>query len=148
VREGLELAEEYKLPRALRAFITEHHGTGRIQYFLEKAKERGDGGVNATEFIYPGPIPQTAETAVCMLADGVEAAARVLHDPTPAKIRELVEHIVRQRMDQGQLREAPLTLRQIELIKEHFARVLIGMYHNRIDYPAASGGITSEFASA
>jgi hypothetical protein len=83
-----------------------------------------------------------------MLADGVEAAARVLHEPTPDKIREVVDHIVRQRMEQGQLNEAPLTLRQIGVVKEQFTRVLAGMYHNRIDYPASSGGVTSEFASA
>lgn len=148
VREGLELAEEFKLPRALRAFITEHHGTGAISYFLEKARERDAlTPPNAAEYAYPGPLPQSAETAVVMLADGVEAATRVLHDPTPEKIREVVDHIVRQRMEQGQLKDAPLTLRQIDMIKDEFTRVLVGMYHNRIDYPAASGGVTSEFAS-
>jgi putative nucleotidyltransferase with HDIG domain len=151
VREGLELAGEYKLPRALRAFITEHHGTGTISYFLDKARQRDSGQVsppNVAEYVYPGPLPQSAETAVVMLADGVEAAARVLHEPTPEKIRNVVDHIVRQRMEQGQLDDAPLTLRQIEIIKDEFTRVLVGMYHNRIDYPAQSGGVTSEFASA
>jgi hypothetical protein len=150
VREGLELAAEYKLPRALRAFITEHHGTGTISYFLDKARQGGGEGQSpdAAEYIYPGPLPQSAETAVVMLADGIEAAARVVHEPTPEKIREVVEHIVRQRMEQGQLTDAPLTLRQIEIIKEEFTRVIVGMYHNRIDYPTATGGITSEFASA
>jgi putative nucleotidyltransferase with HDIG domain len=148
VRDGLDLAEEHNLPKTVRAFITEHHGTARISYFLDRARERDGGVVNPAEFAYPGPTPQSAETAVCMLADGVEAAARVLQDPTPHKIRELVEHIVRQRVEQGQLRDAPLTLRQLEIVKEQFARVLLGMYHSRIDYPAASGGVTSEFASA
>jgi putative nucleotidyltransferase with HDIG domain len=150
VREGLELAAEYKLPRALRAFITEHHGTGTISYFLDKARQGGVEGQSpdAAEYVYPGPLPQSAETAVVMLADGIEAAARVVHDPTPDKIREVVDHIVRQRMEQGQLADAPLTLRQIEIIKDEFTRVIVGMYHNRIDYPAATGGITSEFASA
>jgi putative nucleotidyltransferase with HDIG domain len=147
VREGLELASEHKLPPALAAFITEHHGTGMITYFLDKARERDGGYPDTQEFAYPGPVPQTAETAVCMLADGVEAAARVLHDPTPEKIREVIDHIVRQRMEQGQLRDAPLTLKQLNQVKEAFARVLIGQYHNRIDYPASSGGVTSEFAS-
>jgi len=147
VREGLELAEQYRLPRVLRAFITEHHGTGSISYFLEKAKERDGTVANTAEFLYPGPIPQSAETAVVMLADGVEAAARVLNEPTPQRVREVVEHIVRQRVEQGQLRAAPLTLRQLEVVKDEFTRVLSGMYHNRVDYPTASGGITSEFAS-
>lgn len=147
VREGLELAAQYKLPRALRAFITEHHGTGTITYFLDKARQR-ETQTDASEYLYPGPRPQSAETAVVMLADGVEASARVLHEPTPQRIRDVVEHIVKQRMEQGQLVEAPLTLRQIERIKDELTRVLTGMFHNRIDYPAASGGVTSEFRSA
>ncbi len=148
VGEGLELADEFNLPRALRAFITEHHGTGAISYFFQKAKERPDEPPpDPADYAYPGPLPQTAETAVVMLADGVEAATRVLSEPTPQRIREVVDHIIRQRIEQGQLRDAPLTLRQLEIIREEFARVLTGMYHNRIDYPAASGGITSGFAS-
>ena len=148
VHEGLVLADQYKLPRALRAFITEHHGTGTISYFLDKARRAEAGTPNTDEFAYPGPRPQTAETAVVMLADGIEASARVLHEPTPQRIRDLIEHIVRQRMEQGQLAEAPLTLRQIEMVKDEFTRVLVGMFHNRIDYPTASGGVTSGFASA
>lgn len=147
VREGLELAEQHGVPRAVRAFIAEHHGTGEISYFLEKAKERDAGVANPGEYVYPGPRPQSAETAVAMLADGVEAAVRVLNEPAPERVREVVDHIVRQRMEQGQLRDAPLTLRQIDTIKAEFTRVLSGMYHNRIDYPATSGGVTSEFAS-
>ena len=147
VREGLEMAEEHKLPRALRAFITEHHGTGSIAYFLEKAKERDTMAPDPVDYMYPGPLPQTAETAVVMLADGVEAATRVLGEPTPDKIRDVVGHIVKQRMEQGQLRDAPLTLKQIDIVKDEFVRVLSGMYHNRIDYPTSSGGVTSEFAS-
>ena len=146
VREGMELAAEHGVPRAVRAFITEHHGTASIAYFLEKAKER-DSGVNPSEFAYPGPRPQSAETAVAMLADGVEAAVRVLSEPNPERVREVVDHILKQRIEQGELRDAPLTLRQLDIIKEEFTRVLAGMYHNRIDYPASSGGITSEFAN-
>jgi cyclic-di-AMP phosphodiesterase PgpH len=145
VREGLEMAEEHGVPTALRPFITEHHGTGQITYFLEKARERDGGNLNQADFAYPGPTPQTAETAIVMLADGVEASAHVLNDPTPERIREVIAHIVRQRIDQGQLRDAPLTLKQLEIVKEQFARVLIGMYHHRIDYPRSSGGVTGEF---
>ena len=145
VLEGLELAEEHKLPRGVHAFIREHHGTGPIAYFLEKAKERDGVPTNTAEFAYPGPSPRSVETAIVMLADGVEAAVRVLNDPTPQKIREVVDRIVRQRMDQGQLREAPITLAQLEMVKEQFTRVLAGMYHSRIDYPASSGGISAEF---
>jgi putative nucleotidyltransferase with HDIG domain len=147
VREGAELATENGLPGGVRSFIMEHHGTAPITYFLEKARERDGAPLNPSDFAYPGPIPQTAETAIVMLADGIEASAHVLHDPTPLKIRDVIDHIVRQRIDQGQLREAPLTLKQLEVVKEQFARVLVGMYHHRIDYPAASGGVTAEFAS-
>jgi putative nucleotidyltransferase with HDIG domain len=147
VRAGLDLADEYKLPKAIADFIPEHHGTARISYFLEKAKERDTTVIpNEAEFAYPGPLPRTAETAICMLADGVEAAGRVVADPTPEKIRDVVDHIVRQRIEQGQLREAPLTLKQIEIVKAEFVRVLSGMYHSRVDYPAKSGGVTAEFA--
>nr|MBA3891878.1 metal-dependent phosphohydrolase [Gemmatimonadaceae bacterium] len=146
IREGLELAAQHGVPRAVRAFISEHHGTGSISYFLEKAKER-DGSVNAADFTYPGPRPQSAETAVAMLADGVEAAVRVLNEPNADRVREVVRHIMKQRMDQGELRDAPVTLRQLDTIEREFTRVLAGMYHNRIEYPAASGGVTSEFAS-
>jgi putative nucleotidyltransferase with HDIG domain len=147
VLEGLELAEEHKLPRGVIPFIREHHGTGPITYFLEKAKERDGTPANTAEFAYPGPVPRSIETAVVMLADGAEAAARVLNDPTPQKIREVVDRIVRQRVDQGQLREAPITQAQLETVKDQFTRVLAGMYHSRIDYPAASGGITAEFGT-
>ncbi|HTE47005.1 MAG TPA: HDIG domain-containing protein, partial [Gemmatimonadaceae bacterium] len=146
VRAGLELADEHQLPRALRAFITEHHGTNTISYFLDKAQREGQGP-DASEYTYPGPLPQSAETAVVMLADGVEASARVLHEPTPEKIRIVVEHIVRQRMEQGQLAEAPLTLKQIETIQTVFARVLMGMYHNRVEYPSGIGLATSKLAA-
>ena len=147
VKEGLELAAEHRLPKSVRAFITEHHGTGAISYFFEKAKERDGPPSNPGDYAYPGPLPQTAETAIVMLADGVEAATRVLNDPTPQKIRDVIDHIAKMRIDQGQLRHAPLTLQQLDMIKEQFARVLIGMHHNRIDYPAASGGVTAEFTT-
>ena len=149
VREGMELAEEYKLPQAVRAFIAEHHGTGTDLVLPgEGARARRRGRRIPAEFAYPGPVPQSAETAICMLADGVRGRpCACCSDPTPRRIREVIDHIVRQRMEQGQLRDAPLTLQQLEVVKREFARVLAGMYHSRIDYPASSGGVSSEFAS-
>ncbi|MFL5563123.1 MAG: HD family phosphohydrolase [Gemmatimonadaceae bacterium] len=147
VDAGLELADKEKLPQAVRSFISEHHGTGSISYFLEKAKERDATGINPAEFTYPGPIPQSAETAIVMLADGVEASTRVINDPTPEKIRAVIDHIVKQRIDAGQLRNTPLTLRQLELIKDQFARAMIGQHHHRTEYPASSGGVTAEFTA-
>ena len=141
VREGLELAEAERMPRSIRAFITEHHGTGTIAFFLEKAREREGIVANSGEYNYPGPVPQSAETAVVMLADGAEAATRALAEPTPERIREVIDLVVRQRLEQGQLRDAPLTLRQLTIVKQQFARVLGGMYHARVDYPTPPLGV-------
>jgi putative nucleotidyltransferase with HDIG domain len=141
VREGLELADAERMPRSIRAFISEHHGTGTIAFFLEKARERDGVVANTAEYSYPGPVPQSAETAVVMLADGAEAATRALTDPTPDRIRDVVDAVVRQRLEQGQLRDAPLTLRQLTVVKQQFVRVLGGMYHARVDYPTPPAGI-------
>jgi cyclic-di-AMP phosphodiesterase PgpH len=138
VREGLELADEYGVPKELFPFISEHHGTLPIAYFLEKARER-DGVVNPVEYMYPGPLPQSVETAICMLADGAEARVRSLHDPTPASIAEAVDAIVQRRLEDGQLRESPITLRQLTIVRDQFVRILTGMYHGRVEYPAMMG---------
>jgi putative nucleotidyltransferase with HDIG domain len=137
VAEGLKLAEEHRLPDAVKAFIAQHHGTQTISYFLEQARRADPGArINPAEFSYGGPRPRTRETAVAMLADSVESASRVLPDPTPERIRELVEKIVGGKIAQGQLDDSPLTLREIHLVKEHLAKGLNGMYHHRVDYPA------------
>ena len=135
VREGLELAEQVKLPATIRAFIAEHHGTSNIGFFMERAREREGGAPNPAEFRYAGPVPRSAETAVVMLADGAEAAARALPEPTPERLRDVIDQMVQQRIEQGQLRDAPLTLRQLTQVKDEFARVLGGMYHARVEYP-------------
>jgi putative nucleotidyltransferase with HDIG domain len=138
VIEGLRLAEEYKVPATVRAFIAQHHGTQSISFFLDQARAADpDARVNATDFQYLGPKPQTRETAVVMMADSVESAARVLQDPTPERIRELVDRIVGAKIDAGQMDECPLTLREMHTTREVLARVLSGMYHQRLDYPSA-----------
>jgi putative nucleotidyltransferase with HDIG domain len=147
VKDGIALAQEARLPDAVTAFIPEHHGTAEISYFLERARARG-AEPPAELYRYPGPRPQSLETAVAMLADGVEAALRVLDEPSPDKVRDAIDHLVRQRIDSGQLVEAPLTLAQLDRVKEEFVRVLSGVYHNRIDYPAAAGGISAEWTPA
>lgn len=139
VREGLALAEAHRVPKAVQAFIAEHHGTSAITYFLEKARARDARAAQTEAFRYPGPRPQSLETAVCMLADGVEAAARVLPDPSPERVREVVDTIVTARVESGQLRDAPITLQQLELVKDAFVRVLAAMQHRRIDYPGPGG---------
>jgi cyclic-di-AMP phosphodiesterase PgpH len=138
VYEGLKLAEENKLPDCIRAFIAEHHGTQSISFFYDRAREEDpEGNIDAGQFAYPGPRPQSRETAIALLADSVESAARVLPDPTPDRIHDLVERIVGTKMRLNQLDDAPLTLRDLNRIREAFAAVLIGMYHQRIDYPPA-----------
>lgn len=135
VEDGLEMADEARLPEALRSVIREHHGTMTVAYFLEKARLRENGSVDPDAFRYPGPRPRSRESAVVMLADGVEAASRTLTDPSTERIRELVAGVVRARRDDGQLDESPLTLKDLDLVRRQFVRVLEGMYHRRIDYP-------------
>ena len=149
VTDGLALARDAQLPDSVAAFIPEHHGTTEITYFLDKAK-KSDGGQarNPEDFTYPGPKPRSMETAISMIADSVEAALRVLEDLTPQKIEEAIDHIVRTKVNAGQLDEAPLTLQQMEQVKAAFLRVLSGMYHNRIDYPESSGGISAAWHPA
>ncbi len=144
VTDGLALAAEAGLPAAVAAFVPEHHGTSEITYFLDRAK-KGDRGqhLKAEDYTYPGPKPRSVETAIAMVADSVEAALRVLEDLTPQKIEEAIDHIIRTKLNAGQLDEAPLTLQQLDQVKREFVRVLSGMYHNRIDYPESSGGISA-----
>lgn len=137
VKEGLRLASEHRLPRVIQDFIREHHGTTMISFFLDKAREVDpDADLDPSDFAYPGPKPQTRETAVVMLADCVESATRVLQDPTPDRIRATIDQLVNARIVENQLDQCPLTLRDLEIVKAEFARVLIGMYHRRIDYPS------------
>jgi membrane-associated HD superfamily phosphohydrolase len=140
VTEGVRLAEEANLPDILVDFIPEHHGTQEISYFYERAKQEaeaeGEDPPDGEAYRYPGPKPQRKETAISMLADSVESAARVLQDPTPERVRDLVESIVDDKIRQGQLDESPLTLREIGKIKDQFHKVMMSVYHHRIDYPA------------
>jgi cyclic-di-AMP phosphodiesterase PgpH len=148
VTDGLALAEAAALPEVVKAFIPEHHGTTYITYFLSRARGNDpDGRVDPAEFRYPGPRPQSAETAVAMLADSAEAAIRVLTNPTPEAVRSAIEHLVQQKMGSGQLDDAPLTLSDLDRIKREFARVMSGTYHKRVGYPRPSGGVAPEFQS-
>lgn len=134
--EGMRLAEEHHLPDDVAAFIAEHHGTQAISFFYEQAKKQNpDTELDLANFSYPGPRPRSRETAIAMLADSVESATRVLQDPTPERIRDLVDRIVDGKIQDGQLQETPLTFNDIRLIKEEFVNVLSGMHHQRIDYP-------------
>ena len=149
VKDGMALADEHKLPEVIKSFIPEHHGTMEIAYFLGRARERQSGGeVRVEDFRYPGPKPQTIETTVVMLADGVEAALRVIDDLTPEKLRSVINHLIQQRIEAGQLEESPVTIAQLATVREDFMRVLTGAHHGRIDYPASGGGITADYEPA
>ncbi len=147
VIDGLELAREAGLPEAVRAFIAEHHGTMYMDYFRDRARREGSAS-ESENFRYPGPTPHTVETAVAMLADSSEAALRVLGAPSPERIRSAIEFLFNQKIEAGQLREAPLTLRDLDRVKEEFIRVLSSVYHTRVEYPGSSGGIAALFPRA
>ena len=137
VEDGMELAREQRLPGQVRAFIEQHHGTGQATYFYRKALAN-DGDVNPSHFSYPGPKPQTRETAIVMLADSAEAAVRGTSDRSPAEIDARVDEVIAARLSEGQLDESDVTLRELNVISESFKSTLHGVYHPRLEYPAAS----------
>ncbi len=137
VKDGVEMAKQYKLNHKIVDFITQHHGDSRISYFYQKALEKSEDGtvVDEDNFRYPGPKPQTKESAIILLADSVEASSRTLNDPTPASIRNLVKKIVNNKFIDGQLDGCNLTLKDMHDIADSFVRVLMGTFHTRLDYP-------------
>jgi putative nucleotidyltransferase with HDIG domain len=134
VKDGLDLAREEKLPKAIINFIKEHHGTTLMAFFYHKALEM-DASIQEQDYRYPGPAPRSKETAIVMLADASEAASRSLAEPTPSRIKGLVKRIVDSRASEGQLDHCPLTLREVALIKESFVKVLAAVFHGRVAYP-------------
>jgi cyclic-di-AMP phosphodiesterase PgpH len=137
VTYGLKLAKEIGLPKQIADFIPQHHGTRTLHFFLRKAEEQASNGevVNETDFRYPGPKPQFKETAILMLADSCEAAARSLAHPDPESIRAIVVRIFDAVISDGQLDECGLTLRELTQIREAIIASLTAIYHARIDYP-------------
>ena len=138
VKEGMEMARDYGLPEILVDMIPQHHGTRLVAYFYHRAKESADPElqeVREEEYRYPGPKPQSREAAIIMLADAVEAAARTLSDPTPARIQGAVQKIINMIFVDGQLDECDLTLRDLHRIANSFSRILAGIFHHRVDYP-------------
>lgn len=136
VKEGVELAKQYKLPSPIIDVIAQHHGTMLISYFYQKAKEHSNLNIPSEEdYRYPGPKPQTRVAALVMMADAVEAASKVLSDPTPARISSLVDRIINHIFLEGQLDECELTLKDIQEVKKRFSYILTGIFHKRIDYP-------------
>jgi putative nucleotidyltransferase with HDIG domain len=136
VTRGIDLAKEAKLPQVIIDFIPEHHGTMLVQYFYEKAVEKyGKENVNEEEFRYKGPKPHSKETALLMLADACESASRSIEEFEPQKVENMINHIFKTRMEDGQLDESPITLRDLNKIKEAFLTIIVGQHHKRIRYP-------------
>lgn len=136
VPDGLKRASKAKLPKAICDFIAQHHGKGTTKYFYTMAcKANPDGEVAPGPYTYPGPNPQSKETAIVMMADACEAATRSLKEPDEATITAIVDRIVSSQLKDGLLNEAPITLREISIVKQAFINRLRSMYHQRIEYP-------------
>ncbi|MBN2102694.1 HDIG domain-containing protein [bacterium] len=136
VKRGLELADKYGLPSSIKDIMVQHHGTTLMSFFYQKAlAKKGSDEVNENDYKYTGPKPQSKEAAIVMLADSIEAAARALKDPTHSRLKGVVEDLVDERFKEGELDESPLTLRDLERIKEAFLKILAGIFHTRIEYP-------------
>lgn len=136
VKDGLEIARQYKLPPVIQDFIAQHHGTTLLTYFYKKASDNQEGKkVEESGFRYDGPKPQTKEVAIVMLADSAEAAVRSMSKPTPGKIEGLVRQIIKEKLADGQLDESNLTLKDLDKIAAAFSKVLTGIFHSRIEYP-------------
>lgn len=154
VKDGVELARRYKLPRVIEDLIPQHHGTNLMEYFYDKAcreaKEAGQdpSTVDPSLYQYPGPKPQTREAGLLMLADGIEAAARTLQEPTLDRIQGLVQKMINKIFVSGELEESDLTLRDLHLIAKSFTRILGGIYHQRIAYAEPAEKSTEDRRSA
>jgi putative nucleotidyltransferase with HDIG domain len=137
-KDGVELGLKYKLGKPIIDGILQHHGTTVISYFYNKAVEalkENDPEISDDEFRYPGPKPQFRESALCMLADSIEAASRTLDEPTPARLQNIVRNVIQKKFLDGQLDECHLTLKDLTKVEEAFVKILLGIYHQRIDYP-------------
>jgi putative nucleotidyltransferase with HDIG domain len=140
VKDGVEMARENRLGERIGHIILQHHGTSLISYFYQKAKEKENiemESTNENDFRYPGPKPQTKEAGIVMLADSVEAASRALTDPTPSRIKSLVQRVTNSIFLDGQMEECELTLKDLQRIQESFNRILTAIFHQRIDYPVS-----------
>ena len=138
VKDGLALAKEMRLAQVIQEMIPQHHGTRVMTYFYHKAKGSAEGKnseVVEADFRYPGPKPKSREAAIVMMADAVEAASRSLSDPTAAQIQGMICRLTDAIVDDNQLDECDITLRDIRMVEESFFKTLAGLYHRRVDYP-------------
>jgi putative nucleotidyltransferase with HDIG domain len=153
VKDGMELAREYGLPRSLHHYIESHHGTTLVEYFYDQAKRQADADDSMDrpaeiEYRYPGPRPRTREAAILMLCDAVESATRAMAEPTPSRIQQLVHALARKRLMDGQFDESNLTLRELSVIEDALTKSLCAIYHGRIAYPKAEAKDAEEEMAA
>lgn len=147
-RDGLIMAQQYHLPQEIQDIIVEHHGDTPVAYFYHKAVQQANGQpVDIADFRYDGKRPASKESAIIMLADTVEAAVRSMPDPTPDAIRAFISKLVKGKLEDGQMDNAPLTLRDISRICEAFSTVLNGVFHERIEYPTISPTAAAHMAA-
>lgn len=140
VNDGVRLADKAGLPSVIKDFITEHHGRGMAKYFyITECKAHPDEVVDPAPFTYPGPMPQTRETTVLMMADAVEAASRSLKEHTPEAIRGLVNKIIDGQIADGLYNESAIEFKDVPVIKDVFVKRLMTIYHSRVTYPDAAG---------
>lgn len=137
VSDGAKMAQEHGLPQVIIDFIRTHHGTTVIKYFFEKAKEQAENEyeIQEDDFRYDGPLPHTKETGILLLADCIEASSRSMKEPSYQKLENLINRMVEDRVNEGQLSECPLTFHHLQVIKETFLNILVGIYHSRVEYP-------------
>jgi len=138
VKEGADLAKKYKLGSAINDIIVQHHGDDIVQFFYHRALEQNGqekNQIQAEDFRYPGPKPQSKEAAIVMLADSVEAASRAMPSPTPVKIKAIVNRLINNKFIDGQLDGCDLTLKDLHTISTIFSHILNGIFHTRIEYP-------------
>jgi putative nucleotidyltransferase with HDIG domain len=142
VKNGIELAREYNLPRTIQHFIESHHGTTLVEYFYHAARTRAESKEQApvaeVEYRYPGPKPRTKEAAILMLSDAVESSARAMAEPTPSRIEGLVRKLSARRLDDGQFDECDLTFRELAQIEDAIINRMQAIYHSRISYPSTT----------
>lgn len=140
VKDGVELAKQHNLPQRIIDFIEQHHGTTLVEYFYREAARRGEGDPDApplleSSFRYPGPKPQSKETAILMIADACESASRTLSEPTPGRLEGLVSELIDKRLRDGQFDECGLTMLELAEIRESIIKSLNAIYHGRVKYP-------------
>ncbi|MGB4841875.1 MAG: HDIG domain-containing metalloprotein, partial [Leptotrichiaceae bacterium] len=132
-KDGYIMGKKHRLPKEILNIMMEHHGTTLVQYFYNKARQQGEV-IREVDFRYSGPKPQTKESAIILLADTIEAAVRASEDKSKETIEGLIRSLIKHKMDDGQLSEANLTLKEIETVINAFVSVLLGAYHQRIQY--------------